>query len=282
MNKKEEIFTIGDKTNNGTISKFELDSNGIRVFFEEKPKNYHVSLNSLLKVQQKLFTTEDGVDIFEGDKIYSVNRTNFQHYDNNRTVTHNFCRSSVYKYFSTKEAAQKYINENKPLLITEDGKEIFKGQELHCVKNNEVKFIFDINFIEEDVKYFSTKKLANDYLENIKLKLLLTTEDGKKLYSNDDMKTLVYGVALQGTVNDMLSTKPLHHFIDQKHANRKWFYDTGAAEEYILYNKPVLSLMDIAKVYKTANPDYNRYNNGRSQRNELLEIIKEKIYGKNK
>lgn len=53
MNKKEEIFTIGDKTNNGTISKFEIDSNGVRVFFEEKPKNYHVSLNSIKHSKQK-------------------------------------------------------------------------------------------------------------------------------------------------------------------------------------------------------------------------------------
>ena len=62
---KEEIFTISDKTNNGTISKFEIDSNGIRVFFEEKPKNYHVSLNSIKHIKKPLFTTEQRSEIEE-------------------------------------------------------------------------------------------------------------------------------------------------------------------------------------------------------------------------
>lgn len=114
MNKKEEIFTIGDKTNNGTISKFEVDSNGIRVFFEEKPKNYHVSLNSIRHIKTPLFTTEDGIDIFEGDRVYSV--------------TPNFCigYSGSLKYkpiqlcFSTKEAVEEYILMNKPSLSIND------------------------------------------------------------------------------------------------------------------------------------------------------------------
>ena len=61
----KEIFTIGDKTNNGTISKFEANSNVIRVFFEEKHKNYHVNLNSINYIKQPLFTTEQRSEIEE-------------------------------------------------------------------------------------------------------------------------------------------------------------------------------------------------------------------------
>lgn len=123
MNKKEEIFTIGDKTNNGTISKFELDSNGIRVFFEEKPKNYHVSLNSLSKVQQKLFTTEDGVEITDDNAfVWGTNNKSFSTPEKISVlialqvlkVNKNF------KYFSTEEAAKEFVLMNKPCLSIND------------------------------------------------------------------------------------------------------------------------------------------------------------------
>jgi hypothetical protein len=119
MNKKEEVFTIGDKTNNGTISKFEIDSNGIRVFFEEKPKNYHVSLNTIKHAKKVLFRTEDGIDIYEGDRVYSV--------------TPNFCigYSGSLKYkpiqpcFLTKEKAEEYIFYNSPVLSLKEVGEIY-------------------------------------------------------------------------------------------------------------------------------------------------------------
>ena len=133
MNKKEEIFTIGDKTNNGTISKFEIDSNGVRVFFEEKPKNYHVSLNSIKHSKQKLFTTEDGVDIFEGDKIYWVNINTFEKVNCNKynddlgEISIKSLLSKKYECkaiaFSTKEKAKEYILLNKPCLSLQEIKE---------------------------------------------------------------------------------------------------------------------------------------------------------------
>lgn len=117
MNKKEEIFTIGDKTNNGTISKFEVDSNGIRVFFEEKPKNYHVSLNSVQKVKQPIFQTEDGVDIFKDDNYYQIT-SNFDYVKCIAFDKNNFDKSLI--IFSTKEKAEEYIIMNKPCLSLND------------------------------------------------------------------------------------------------------------------------------------------------------------------
>ena len=114
-----EVFTVGDKTNNGTISKFEVDTSGVRVFFEEKPKNYHVSLNTIKHAKTALFRTEDGVDIFEGDIIFGVNMDwkVFSHY----TDLQNKVKSwGIKPIFSTKEAAEEYINLKKPYLSNKD------------------------------------------------------------------------------------------------------------------------------------------------------------------
>lgn len=132
MNKKEEIFTIGDKTNNGTISKFEVDSNGIRVFFEEKPKNYHVSLNSIKHIKQPLFTTEDGVEIFEGDTVYYIETKDELElcFKVNKYIVLKYpgrfvSDKSLYS-FSTKEKAEKWILMNKPLLSLQEIKDVFE------------------------------------------------------------------------------------------------------------------------------------------------------------
>ena len=140
MNKKEEIFTIGDKTNNGTISKFEIDSNGVRVFFEEKPKNYHVSLNSIKHIKKPLFTTEDGVEIFEGDSFTLISLIDIEEstvdsevimkpYDIwekckfYELITGN---SKNFLPFSTKKAAENYVKMNKPCLSLQEIKDVFE------------------------------------------------------------------------------------------------------------------------------------------------------------
>jgi hypothetical protein len=70
--------------------------------------------------KEPLFVTEDGVNIFEGDEYYTV----FSCFDKNEDVypfkingpfkARIIRYLGVPKYFSTKEAAQKYVNENKP------------------------------------------------------------------------------------------------------------------------------------------------------------------------
>ena len=123
LSDSKEIFTVGDKTNNGTISKFEVDTCGVRVFFEEKPKNYHVSLNTIKHAKTALFKTFDGVDIFKGDEFYTIT-TSFN--DKNKQ---NSCKQIATDYyegyneppsFSTKEKAEKHILMNKPCLSIND------------------------------------------------------------------------------------------------------------------------------------------------------------------
>lgn len=78
-----------------------------------------IKMNKLIELKNAvkskiLFRTEDDVDIFEGDRVYSV--------------TPNFCigYSGSLKYkpiqlcFSTKEAVEEYILMNKPSLSIND------------------------------------------------------------------------------------------------------------------------------------------------------------------
>ena len=119
--KDKNKFTIGDRTNNGTISKFEVDTYGIRVFFEDKPKNYHVSLNSIHHIKKPLFTTEDGVDIFKNTKFWYIDNFIIKTY-----ITREFSEiESSYKKFSTKEKAEEYILLNKPCICLKDLIEAF-------------------------------------------------------------------------------------------------------------------------------------------------------------
>lgn len=147
MNKKEEIFTIGDKTNNGTISKFVIDSNGMRVFFAEKPKNYHVSLNSISHIKTPLFSTEDGVDVFEGDNVHWVCDEFTYFYTKNVDETHcnliNSSKKGVFKIFPTKEAAEEYILMNKPCLSINDVFKVYPKfkKKSHLLTNHAEKLI---------------------------------------------------------------------------------------------------------------------------------------------
>jgi hypothetical protein len=78
-------------------------------------------LNDAIKLKQPLFTTEDGVDIFEDDIFWNVGTTyNLNDYQ----ITNNkyelvFLKDGS-KQFSTKEKAEKYILMNKPCLSLQD------------------------------------------------------------------------------------------------------------------------------------------------------------------
>jgi len=165
------------------------------------------------------------------------------------------------------------------LFKTEDGVDIYKDDKCCWINKGIVTSMFKWKGDLNNVKYFSTKKAAFKYIEDNKPKLLFTTEDSFKIYSNSNDLTL-YGVAPQSNGADCIIAKTYQvSYETQLPKNRLWFYDTGKAEEYLLYNKPVLSLMDIAKVYITANPNYGKRSTSTdTQYKKLIKIIKEKIY----
>ena len=126
-----KIFTIGDKIfPNNKIYKFELKDNNLKIWHCDisfstpiiegpsgQPGNcsWVEGISNVQKIKQPLFTTEDGVDIFEGDKYYPV----CNYYN-----LHNACiypsGHKMYKLFSTKEKAKEYILMNKPCLSYND------------------------------------------------------------------------------------------------------------------------------------------------------------------
>lgn len=63
------------------------------------------------KLRKPLFTTEDGVDIYEGQKVIGVDKSIVYEF----TTATDGINTSVGKFFSTREKADEYILVNKPL-----------------------------------------------------------------------------------------------------------------------------------------------------------------------
>lgn len=121
-----EIFTIGDriKLKNNEFSfdklfKFDIYNTTLVINIENKTGEYP-KLKSIEHYKKRLFTTEDGVDIFNGGTYYTVNYTdNFQL--NKGSAIRTFEKNIFnYKYFSTKEKAEEYTFWNKPCLSLRD------------------------------------------------------------------------------------------------------------------------------------------------------------------
>jgi hypothetical protein len=117
-----EVFTLGDKVeiimnrpkySKSTISRFELETNGcISVRVSEYCS---VSLHDIKKAPEVLFVTEDGIEIFKGDKFYYISIRNPNPVCHSGYAQEESAMNTNYKYFSTIEAAKKYIDENKPI-----------------------------------------------------------------------------------------------------------------------------------------------------------------------
>ena len=126
-----EIFTIGDKVFseyvNYTINKISIvnDKCMVSALYDTNNPNgsrLHYNLNNLKKAKQPLFTTEDGVDIFENNtSIYILDKFTIRHI---KHKDFNVISKHV-KYFSTKEKAEEYILLNKPCLSVNDIKNTF-------------------------------------------------------------------------------------------------------------------------------------------------------------
>jgi hypothetical protein len=114
-----EIFTIGDEISNseypdeykGKISRFEIEDSKLLVFY------YGFDyIESIQKVKPVLFTTHDGVDVREGDRVWYFDQ-GYKLWDSKADPKyHN--GEQRFHYFSTKEAAEKYILMNKPLNLS--------------------------------------------------------------------------------------------------------------------------------------------------------------------
>ncbi len=116
-----EIFTIGDKLeHNMVIESFKFENFGNGEKLTAQDKNGGRFLNELKKVKQKLFTTEDGVDIFKGDLVVCFDKDSFCIRNKTYLFKEHDKNDKTYLFFSTKEKAEEYILYNKPLLTLRD------------------------------------------------------------------------------------------------------------------------------------------------------------------
>jgi hypothetical protein len=116
-----EVFTVGDNVKISAKSNPCSEQTTIQDL-----KFWLKEINKLSHIKKPLFKTEDGVDIFEGDKYYFVE---LDAEDDSFKCFKRLCTSrdtrliekhKDIKGFSTKEKAEEYIMMNKPCLSMQD------------------------------------------------------------------------------------------------------------------------------------------------------------------
>ena len=135
-----EVFSIGDKITGTysinenlkvgpgyvTIKSFDIINErylrvGHTTGISNINSNYKVFYRWAKYIEKtKLFTTEDGVDIFEGDYCSHVNITDLTKRTRTSYNTGGSYSPKSTKYFSTEEKAEEYIIMNKPCLSIND------------------------------------------------------------------------------------------------------------------------------------------------------------------
>lgn len=137
-----EVFTLGDSValnkgwekDNCVIYAFKMyecgtlkvviNENGTYGTYRFPYKFYHV--------KKSLFTTEDGVELFDGDSYYRVlGDFTLSKFTINKTFSNSYAGA---KFFSTSVVAKKYIKQNKPILSLKDLAEIMEGTFTKSIK----------------------------------------------------------------------------------------------------------------------------------------------------
>ena len=128
-------------------------------------------LESTVKLKQPIFLTHDGEDIFDGDKVWYVNKQD--HYKSYFIASKNQSFfSDRMAYFLTRQDAEDYIEKNKVLFTTEDGVDLKHGDNYYFVDTD-----FSIHTMKahsgagqySERKYFSTVEEAHEYvMQNVK------------------------------------------------------------------------------------------------------------------
>jgi len=145
-----EVFTVGDefKATIGsrdvirTIQRIKVEGDIITIHHENgdlsNQKHFGI-FHTIKKVKQPIFLTHDGKNIYEGDKVWYVNKENFYYdyilpsYDYILPSPGiKFC-SDINAYFLTREDAEDYIKRNRPRLSIEDCFKILQNQFLYSV-----------------------------------------------------------------------------------------------------------------------------------------------------
>lgn len=206
------------------------------------------------KSKESIYTTTDGTEIFEGDKvslfIYTNNGNKFEahipSFDKSEAITAN-----KHKCFISEENRDKYIKENtpKPFFKTEDGVDIYEKTVIYIVSLEE-HLIFPETFyfnktMTGDAIFFD-EKMALKYLnENIKKKPVFTSADGKEYFNNIFYD--LYCISITGSWEEKTFSNIVFDGSSRFIVGEDWlaFSTEEARQEYIDNNKPKYSLDEI-------------------------------------
>ena len=184
-----EIFTVGDCFDVGlgsrVLESIWLDNDGVLGLNHEKGRITNTKgtgvFSKAKKISPTLFVTEDGVSITKDSKSYChVDLRTYAISESNNPipgVSGNMIGKG-FVYFSTKEAAQKYIDSKRILFITKDGVEVRKGDAYYYVDLHRSEIGLQTGFVDKDrskFEYFSTYENAEDYL--VRYKPCLSIDD---------------------------------------------------------------------------------------------------------
>jgi len=141
------IFTVGDKIM-GTMSYLEKEQKYVTIleiiiygndlFLRIETGNVinkYGSFKNIKHYKIPIFTTEDGVDIFDGDMYYFTSKDSIGYIFSHKCVKTDK-GSDCYIRFSTKEKAQEYINRKKILFVTRDGMNMHHSQQCYQININ--------------------------------------------------------------------------------------------------------------------------------------------------
>lgn len=149
----EEVFSIGDKVrisklqHDGSfiIEKFYLSTDGVSLLCNGKGGNGHVSITKI-EHSKAIFTTEDGVDMFEGEKCFWVFTTSYNPAEG-LAREELLPLQSYQKAFSTEKAAEDFVLTNKPCLSY---KEVVSTLKLHWTEEHKLKLFIARKIFNEN------------------------------------------------------------------------------------------------------------------------------------
>lgn len=103
-----EVFEGNRTRSHGAIQGFRINADNEMVCLFENGRTAYIRHVTKLK---PLFKTEDGVDFYKGDYATAVDTNLMVVCD---TATHYYGDCDWYKYFSTREAAEAWVEDHKP------------------------------------------------------------------------------------------------------------------------------------------------------------------------
>jgi hypothetical protein len=202
-NKYGFSYTLGDTINweinhkKGEpfiIDNFFINRDGILLARNSKESSATCEdINEVYKVTKFLiYTTTDGVDIFEGDRVWlSLLNKDLSLHKNDLVLIGNFSKQDKevadrYLTFTSEENRDKYIKENakKPIFISADGYNMYDGDDFIIVNKSGMSIlkmgVHHNSGKDDKCMYFKTTEAAQKYIDNNKPKYSLV--DIKKAY----------------------------------------------------------------------------------------------------